>query len=167
MGFIKSLGIGVAKPLPDGEAHVEFDAGGQATFVTPNPVRPILVKETDGKEMLFIRWTIADPPLHSNSGFEVVFGNVVPCHQKDAFLQDLHSEPEDAKGRIWTWKWPVPDQMPPPEDEVILFYDLFFVYQPKQLLGNNPRPKNAKTLSLRQILSADPTLILPPKAGGG
>ncbi len=156
MTFIKQLGIGIAKPIPDGHAQVVFDAGGQGTFVTPNPVRPILNEEN----WIELHWTIATHPLHANSEFEVVFGNVVPCHMKDTYLGGLISEPKDG-GKRWTWTWPMPDE---PEEEVILFYDLFFIYGPKSA-GSAGRPRNTQTVSLRQVMSADPTLILPPKEG--
>ena len=148
----KALGIGIARSLPDGEAHVVFDAGGQATYVTPNPVRPILNKDNKCQ----ITWTVAEPPRHANPEFDVVFSNVVPCHMKDAYLLGLHSEPSDD-GRSWIWTWPMKD----PGEEVIRLYDLFFIYGPK---GTDlSRSRNTQTVSLRQIMSTDPTLILPPK----
>lgn len=152
MTFGKSLGIGFARSLPDGQAHVVFDAGGQATYVTPNPVRPIL----NEKSWLEIRWTV-EPARHANPEFAVIFGNVVPCHMQDARLVGLQSEPRD-EGKGWYWTWPPPAS----GDEVILYYDLFFLYGPKAA-GGGVGSRNAQTVSLRQVLSADPTLILPPK----
>lgn len=160
---LKKLMIGSASPVPDGQAYVQFDAGGQSTSVTPNPVRPVL-EEHEGKKCLVLRWTLAEPPLHANPEFEVIFGNVVPCHKKDAYLGGLVSRPE-SDDKHWIWRWPVPDPQLPPGEEVIRLYDLFFIYQPKQSAGGPNRPGNAQTVSLRQILSADPTLILPPKPG--
>jgi hypothetical protein len=158
MSFIKQLGIGIASPIPDGHAQVVFDAGGQGTFVTPNPVRPVL---SDDKKLIELHWTIATHPLHANSEFEVIFGNIVPCHMKDEYLEGLTSKPEDG-GKRWKWTWPVTAELLASEEEVILFYDLFFLYGPKST-GSAGRPRNTQTVSLRQVMSADPTLILPPK----
>lgn len=162
-------GVSLERPLPEGVARVEFDAGGAATFVTPNPLRPIL-KRKEGKEVLVLRWELAKSPLHANSGFEVIFGNVVPCHKGDPFFAGLVSE-SAPDGKSWTWSWPKPDQLPFIEEGILLLYDIFFLYQPKQLLAAGARPRShyvqTQATSLRQIMSTDPTIILPPKAGGG
>jgi hypothetical protein len=151
----------IEKPFPDGVAQVTFDAGGQATYVNPNPVRPIL----EGG-LLVVRWTLGRSPLHGNEGFEVFFGNVVPCNRWDAYLAGLQSE-GDPYGQVWTWKWPAPQIMPSPEEGVLLYYDMFFCYEPKPLAGGKRPHRHVQTVSLREIMSADPTMILPPKAGGG
>jgi hypothetical protein len=156
----------IIKPIPDGIVQVEFDAGGQATFVNPNPVRPIL--DPDGKT-LRLTWTLAQSPLHGNAGFEVFFGNVVPCFQGEYYLQDLVSTFGDFR-KSWTWTWPLPQELPPSDEGILVFYDVFFCYQPTQLQGTEGGPQRSphvQTVSLREILSTDPTVILPPKQGGG
>lgn len=162
MTFVKKPRRNDESQLPDGYVQVEFDAGGQASYVSPNPVRPIL----EGDQMV-VRWRMEKAPLHANADFEVSLGNVVPCVQEE--LIGLQSE-RDPDGKGWTWRLTWTGLAPSlPEGESFIFYDVFFIYQPK---GNPPgpgpqKPRHRQTVSLRQILSTDPTLILPPKEGGG
>lgn len=151
-----------AKPIPDGQIQVEFDAGGKATFVNPNPVRPLLQKKKTG-DLLILTWTLAESPLHANSQFEVFFGNVIPCFVKHPFLNGLKSQ-SGVNGKSWTWKWPNP--VIPPDQEFLIYYDVFFCYQPKGLLAAGKPPQHQFIVSARETAGADPTLILPPKAGG-
>lgn len=150
------------KPFPDGLVEVRFDAGGTASYVRPNPVRPAV----EGGNLV-IRWKILGSPLHANASFEAFFGNVVPSYWRHPYLADLKSTP-DLDGQSWTWTWPIPDGMPLFEVGALVSYDLFLCYQMRQLLGGSKKPPlPLQSISMRQISSIDPTIILPPKAGGG
>ena len=149
----------------EGHVFVTFDAGGQATSVNPNPVRPRLEDC-----MATIVWHL-DPAIHQNPEWTVHLSNVVLADR--GALQLVHDEPSDG-GQTWTWKWHH-DPADAPGDVVL--YDVFFSYgqgffhlshgqggerEVQPLPVKYLRPLR-QTVSLRQILSVDPSILLPPE----
>jgi hypothetical protein len=144
-----------AAALPDGIALVTFDAGGQGNAIDPNPVIPALIEE-NGQTMYQIVWELRGE-RNTNPGWEAAVGNVVPFDAVDPLLEGLESTP-GQNGRSWVWKWP--KQSDGPSIPIAISYDLFFRYVPKK---KDLRSVVLRTMSLRETLSVDPTLILPPK----
>lgn len=140
--------------LPDGLANVTFDAGGQGNAIDPNPVIPEIIEE-DGQPMYRIVWTLRGQH-NINPGWEADFGNVVPFDARDPLLEGLESRPGE-QNRTWIWQWPKQARIP--AVPIAISYDVFFRYRPKDHAGS----LILRAMSLREALSVDPTLILPPK----
>ena len=138
-------------PTPErGVVSVTFDAGGRGILVDQNPVQPVLDKKSGWAS---VTWQLRIQ--NNNPRFTVRFGDVVLCDTTDRARVAKNSKIEvehDGKARRW-WKWSF--QPATAEGPFAVPYDLFCVYEP----GDGSRG----TLSLRETLGVDPTMLLPPE----
>lgn len=145
--------------------NVEFDAGGLGINVYSNPVNPGRIDD----KRVRITWSLNTRNLDEH--FEAYFGNVVLADTEDvAFVAQngIHAKgPEEVKPTEWSWTY----EPASPQQPMLIEYEIFVVTQLKQ--GNGPAAAGSgaeefralcqrKTLSVRQTVGLDPTLLTPP-----
>ncbi|MCH9646701.1 MAG: hypothetical protein K0U98_00605 [Deltaproteobacteria bacterium] len=147
-----------------GIIRVTFDAGGQGSFVDSNPQELQLSPGPDKQVSFSMEWHL-DTKRNTFPGFEVEFGNIVPCDMEDLMGYDFQSKPvTDAKsGKRTGWSWTLtrgtdPDPANSSDDEIE--YEIFFVYRRK--IGSG----RTRTVRLSQYFQVDPSLIVPSVGGG-
>lgn len=157
-------------PLP-GSINVTFDAGTGRGDVNSNPQYCGTNDSDPSRPKSFsVTWQfVAKNNLATD--WMVDFGNVVPCDLRDLYhLQqdyDFVSEPippdptETNDG--WRWIFTLKDGHAAPKLKMQeILYDVFFNYRPA-----GGATSAYRLVSLRQILSVDPSILLPPKQSGG